>query len=389
MDKKGQTTLPMKLAFCLFKYFPFGGLQRDFRNIAEVCLKRGHEIFVYTMLWQGDKPDKFNITVLKPRGFTNHQRCWNFSDMANELISKTDFDLKIGFNKMHGLDIYYAADPCFKAKIYESNRKLKSVLPRYRTYIALEDAVFNKNSNTQIMLISEIEKPRYIKYYGTQSNRFHTLPPYISKDRFISDNNYDIRKKICNKLAIDFNNFLLLTVGSSFKTKGLDRSLRAIAGLPENLKSKTNLLIIGDDDPSSFIKLAKTLNIESKIFFLGGREDVPEFMAASDLLLHPAYTENTGTVLIEAMAAGLPVIVTDICGYAFHIKKADAGLIIQSPFKQENFNNMLAYMITSDYKQKWKENGLRYISENDFFSMPEKAADIIEAYVEKKRNIGT
>ncbi|NWF98885.1 MAG: glycosyltransferase family 4 protein [Nitrospirae bacterium] len=342
-----------------------------------------------TMLWKGDIPAGFNITVFKPKGMTNHQRCWNFSEIVNKHLSKTNFDLIIGFNKMHGLDIYYAADPCFKARVYESGSKIKKLLPRYRTYIALEKEVFDKKSNTKIMLISEIEKPKYIRYYGTQSSRFHILPPYISKDRIIRDENHNIRKKICNKLEIDFNHFLLLTVGSSFKTKGLDRSLRAIAALPENLKNKTILLIIGDDNSSPFIKLAKKLNIDSRIIFLGGREDVPEFMAASDLLLHPAYTENTGTVLIEAMAAGLPVIATEICGYSFHIRKADAGLLIPSPFKQHDFNNMLSYMMTSDYKQKWKENGLRYISRNDFFSMPEKAADIIEKYAEQKRNIGT
>lgn len=379
----------MKLAFCLFKYFPFGGLQRDFRHIAEECLKRGHEVFVNTMLWQADMPEGFNITIFKPKALTNHKRCWNFSVIVNEYLSERNFDLIIGFNKMHGLDIYYAADPCFKARIYESGVKIKSILPRYKTYIALEKAVFEKKSNTQIMLISEAEKPKYIKYYGTQSNRFHVLLPYISKDRVINNNKSIIRKKICNNLGINYSNFLLLMVGSSFKTKGLDRSLKAIASLPENLKNKTILLVIGDDNPLPFIKLAKKLNIESRIIFLGGREDVPEFMAASDLLVHPAYTENTGTVLIEAMAAGLPVIVTEICGYAFHIRKADAGLLIPSPFKQHIFNNMLAYMMTSDYKQKWENNGLRYIYENDFFSMPEKAVDIIEAYAEQKRNVRT
>jgi UDP-glucose:(heptosyl)LPS alpha-1,3-glucosyltransferase len=44
----------MKLAFCLFKYFPYGGLQRDFLRIARVCRERGHEVHVYTMQWEGD-----------------------------------------------------------------------------------------------------------------------------------------------------------------------------------------------------------------------------------------------------------------------------------------------------------------------------------------------
>ena len=43
----------MQLAFVLYKYFPFGGLQRDFMRIALECQKRGHQIRVYTLIWEG------------------------------------------------------------------------------------------------------------------------------------------------------------------------------------------------------------------------------------------------------------------------------------------------------------------------------------------------
>jgi UDP-glucose:(heptosyl)LPS alpha-1,3-glucosyltransferase len=39
----------MQLAFCLYKYFPFGGLQRDFLRIALACQARGHAMRVYTL----------------------------------------------------------------------------------------------------------------------------------------------------------------------------------------------------------------------------------------------------------------------------------------------------------------------------------------------------
>ena len=46
----------MQLAFVLYKYFPFGGLQRDFMRIALECQQRGHQIRVYTLIWEGDIP---------------------------------------------------------------------------------------------------------------------------------------------------------------------------------------------------------------------------------------------------------------------------------------------------------------------------------------------
>ncbi|MBL0716563.1 MAG: glycosyltransferase, partial [Desulfosarcina sp.] len=134
----------------------------------------------------------------------------------------------------------------------------------------------------------------------------------------------------------------------------------------------------GNDKIKHFKKLAVREGVAERVYFLGGRNDIPELLAASDILLHPAYHENTGTVLIEALAAGLPVIVTEVCGYSFHIKNADAGKIIPSPFQQKTFNNILLSMLTSEKKRDWKNNGKKYIDSMDIFRMPEKIADIIE-----------
>jgi UDP-glucose:(heptosyl)LPS alpha-1,3-glucosyltransferase len=141
--------------------------------------------------------------------------------------------------------------------------------------------------------------------------------------------------------------------------------------------------VIGRGKPKPFENIAKRLNVAGSLVFLGGRDDVPRFMKASDLLVHPAYSENAGTVLIEAMAAGLPVLATDICGYALHILKAGAGLLIPSPYKQANFNALLRQMITSPERETWKSSGVDYVNRNDFFSRPEKAADIIESLAAK------
>ncbi|EGM9807424.1 glycosyltransferase family 4 protein, partial [Salmonella enterica subsp. enterica serovar Enteritidis] len=51
----------MRVAFCLYKYFPFGGLQRDFMRIAQTVAARGHQVRVYTQSWEGECPDNFEL----------------------------------------------------------------------------------------------------------------------------------------------------------------------------------------------------------------------------------------------------------------------------------------------------------------------------------------
>jgi UDP-glucose:(heptosyl)LPS alpha-1,3-glucosyltransferase len=57
----------MQLAFVLYKYFPFGGLQRDFMRIALECQQRGHKIRVYTLIWEGDMPPGFEVLGRRSR----------------------------------------------------------------------------------------------------------------------------------------------------------------------------------------------------------------------------------------------------------------------------------------------------------------------------------
>ncbi|EKD53704.1 MAG: hypothetical protein ACD_60C00160G0026 [uncultured bacterium] len=369
----------MKLAFCLFKYFPFGGLQRDFLRIAKECVRRGHTVNVYTMAWDGKIEPDFSITVLSSKGWQNHTRIKCFTAQFQQEMLDNPHDLIVGFNKMPGLDMYYAADTCFQAKARAKHGMWYRLLPRYHHLIACERAIFAKDARTEILSISKIQQAEFIRCYETPLSRFHLLPPGIAKERIAPANADEIRAATRHAYHVKENQFLCVFVGSGFKTKGLDRVLLGMAFLPQDVKERTKLIVLGKDSPRIFKKQAKQLGIESQVIFLGGRDDVLKFMLAADLLVHPAYNENTGTVLLEALAAGLPVLTTDVCGYAHYITEADAGTVLPSPFQQNEFNRALFLMLTSKKQSHWQKNGLSFAAKADIYSMPERAVDLIES----------
>ncbi len=125
----------------------------------------------------------------------------------------------------------------------------------------------------------------------------------------------------------------------------MDRSLKALAALPADLKKRTRLFVIGQDDPKLFQMQSATLGLGDNVTFLKGRSDIPRFLLGADLLIHPAYNENTGTVLLEALVAGLPVLVSAVCGYAHYIAEADAGLVLDEPFDQAQLTQYLTGML--------------------------------------------
>jgi UDP-glucose:(heptosyl)LPS alpha-1,3-glucosyltransferase len=367
----------MKLGFILFDYFPFGGLQRDCVKIARTCAARGHSVTLLTRTWQGDKPADLDIAVLGRRGFSNISRNRHFLRQLDSRLPALEFDGVVGFNKMPGLDVYFGADPCYLARIQRTQPWWCRWLPRYRHFASLERAVFARGVPTQIMLLAPQEIPVYRSYYDTE-DRFHVLPPNVTRRTFSADEQAAARRRLRAENNWPANGRLLVFVGSDFKRKGLDRALRALAALPAELRANTRLAVLGQDGSRSFQRLAASLKAGAQVHFLGGRHDVPDWMMAADALIHPAHSETAGMVLVEALTFGLPVLTTDVCGYAFHIAKAGAGIVLPSPFNPEQCNSALVEMLTSDKSSAWRTNGLAYAAKEDLYSCHERAADIIE-----------
>jgi UDP-glucose:(heptosyl)LPS alpha-1,3-glucosyltransferase len=374
----------MRLGFVLFKYFPYGGLQRDMLRIAQACQARGHEIFVYTLSWEGEIPEDFQVQVLPIKRWTNHAKYAAFHAELQSRFQQDGIEGVVGFNRMPDLDVYYAADPCFRAKVHTKYNSMARLTPRYRHFLDFEEAVFSPGSKTHVLMISQPQLELFREHYRTQRNRLHLLPPGIARDRVAPPNAAEVRAEFRREFGLGEQDRLLLAIGSGFKTKGLDRSLKALAALPKELRSRTRLIAMGNDNPRSFIRMAKRLGLADQFEIMSGRDDVPRFLQGGDLLIHPAYYENTGTVLLEALVAGLPVLTTDSCGYAGHVERSGAGRVVPSPFEQARLNRDLAEMLESPERGLWREKGIAYGQEQDLYSMPELAADIIIKQVAAK-----
>ena len=367
----------MQLAFALFHYFPYGGLERDMLTIARTCQARGHDVTIFTGAWQGERPADMRIVELPVKAGTNHGRAQAFAAALQKPLRSLPNACVIGFNKMPGLDVYYAADVCFAAKAFEERSFLYRLTPRSRRYLALEKAVFDRHSATEVLMISKAQIGVYQRYYQTPSERLHLLPPGIRRECIMPANYATERDRLRAQFRLPNDALQILFVGSDYQRKGLDRALRGIAALSEPLRRRIQLRIAGQDKVAPFVNLARTLDIGNQVHFLGPRDDIPQLMWSSDLLLHPAYSEAAGLVLLEAMVAGLPVVASRVCGHAHYIAEHSMGATLNNPITPDEVADAITSVLTQP-RELWRERSRTMTATADIFSMPERAADIIE-----------
>ncbi|MGI9328217.1 MAG: glycosyltransferase family 4 protein [Pseudomonadales bacterium] len=361
----------------LFKYFPYGGLQRDFMGVAQRALAAGYRVRVYVLSWEAElapelqnNPD-FHLQVIEVPGVLNHVRYRRFAQQMHEHLKLFPVECLIGFNKMPGLDAYYAADTCYEHKAQEMRPAYYRHTARYRHFADFERAVFAEEASTFVFLITETQRQQFQQHYHTPDARLALLPPSVSADRRRPHNWAQVRAEFRRDFGYSEAENLLLLVGSGFITKGLDRAIFALASLPSELRNNTRLLVVGQDAPGPFESLAEERGIADRLSIFSGRDDVPRFLQGVDLMVHPAVLESGGIVLLEALIAGLPVLTTASCGFAHYVSEAGGGEVLPEPFNQQLLNErLLALLCDDDLRQRYRDAGVQFATRADRFDMP-------------------
>lgn len=369
----------MRLAFLLYQYIPYGGLQRDLRSLVTELVQRGHHCRVYCRASQGAVFEGAEVRRVPAASISEHRRSQRFHTWVRSDLARDPVEGVIGFNAMPGLDVYYAAAPCYLDEILLERGGLYRRSARFRHFAAWERAVFAPDSATHVLLLSASQRDTFEQHYHTPPQRMHLLPPGVTVDRRAPTDASGRRKVVRASLGVEPQEMTLLFVGSRFFTQGLDRAITALAQLravQPNVKSR--LLVVGQDQPRRLQRLAKRLGVAAGVEFLGGRDDVTDLMLGADLLVHPARTEVAGSVLLEALAAGLPVVATDVCGYAQHIKAARAGILLPAPFSQQQLDRAVLRCIDGVFRAECRSSALLYARLTDLYSRQRLAADLIE-----------
>jgi UDP-glucose:(heptosyl)LPS alpha-1,3-glucosyltransferase len=367
----------MKIALGIFRLLPAGGLERHALKLAELLVARGHRVTLHTTAGAETAPPGIETVTFARAGWTNHGALEAFSSRFTAATSR-DFDLVVGFQKFRNLDVLFCADWCF----VDRPRPLwQRLLPRYRTMAALERACLGPEAETRIIALASPQLDAYVRAYATPSRRLAVLPPTVEPSwRPSAAPAPEQRAALRAKYGLDERGVIWLWVGLQPRVKGLDRAIAALAKQPDAC-----LLVCGAEKSSrqlsALMAHANRSGLAERIRTFGMVPDsraLGELFAAADLLVHPARLDVTGTVILEAIVSGLPVITTGNCGYSVHVTAADGGIVLPVPFDPASLDRALA-AADAPRRAVWSANCLTYGSRPALYSGLARAADLVEA----------
>ena len=275
---------------------------------------------------------------------------------------------------MPGTPFHFCGDACFLEKFQTSQPALARLLPRYRHFLSNERLVFGAGADTHIFFLAAPDITTYRQHYQLADHRITLLPPWLRPAEPSGLPRAEIRRRIRAELGLPEGDQLLLFVGSNFKLKRVDKIIEALPLLADPI----HLAICGNDDPGPPTKLANSLGVARRVHVMGPRDDIPAWMTAADLLVHPSSRETAGMVLVEALTYGLPVTCTRLCGYASHVADAGGHLLSNDCTPAEIAsvaNNMLAHQASH------REKALAWSSHPEHYRTADVILDRIRASI--------
>ncbi len=197
----------------------------------------------------------------------------------------------------------------------------------------------------------------------------------VAMDRFLGARS---RSEVRAELGISEGALVFVIVANLIPYKGHADLLNAFETIKHRLPRDWVCLCIGRDDgiENALQDQAERLGITAYIRFLGSRKDVPDLLAAADIGVLCSHEEGFSNAILEGMAAGLPMVVTDVGGNAEAVTDGETGLVVPPHSPDQLGVALLSLVDNPDRRYEMGECGKRRVLK--LFSMQA----CLQAYVD-------
>lgn len=206
----------------------------------------------------------------------------------------------------------------------EHGRHYPEILSRKKNVV---NKIIIQSLTHRIVAVSQDVKMRLVAYEGISNDRIDVIYNGVRNPSAVSD---ERRRELRGELGLEPDDFIIGSVGRLDAIKNIPLLLRAFQEAGKTSR-KLKLMLVGDGpEKEALSNLVGKLQIEKDVVFTGYRKDATDLLQCMDAFVLCSFSEGTSMALLEAMAAGVPVIVTDVGGNPELVEQYRNGWVVPS-----------------------------------------------------------
>jgi len=325
----------LKIAVLIWDFVTTGGAERYAWEVTH-RLAREHDVHVFCQNWDPAVDGTITIhripnPIIKP----SFLRQLLFAFFTRRALDDS-FDIIHTHDPVTRFDLLTVHCPCYRGFITAQRARIKrffvwlSVItsPRSLSYLWIERKQFTVRPDRRFLVVSETVQRDVQLNYGVPDTMFSRAYPGVDYERIVQILRTVDRQALRYAHGFQREDTVILFVGTEFKRKGLDTLLSALQYIP---RSNVKLLVAGGGGGllERYLDKVTAMGLAKRVRFTGLVEDVFSLYAAADMFVLPTLSDPCPMAPLEAMACGLPVIMSSMpyCGTAEHVQDGEAILL--------------------------------------------------------------
>ena len=321
-----------------------GGAERSVVEQAAALQTMGYEVNVLAATGQTNTQ---NIHILRPHVARKRTCYFSFAGALKKYLSEHHYDIIHSVVPLGFADVYqprggtYAESilrnaASYQNKLIESYKRITAFANLRRTILLrAEKKLCKKPDSPLIVALSQYVAEQFRRHYGLGDDRLTVIPNGVKTDNQIDPARTDrLRAQILAELGLAQRDkpVLFLFVANNFRLKGLAVLIKAMQWQrTDNMGHQVYLIVVGAGRPHKYRRLAKELGVHKKIIFLGAIRDIQNTLAIADVAVLPTFYDPSSRFILEAIAAGKPVITTSFNGATDLFTNNRHGKVIDKP----------------------------------------------------------
>jgi glycosyltransferase involved in cell wall biosynthesis len=220
--------------------------------------------------------------------------------------------------------------------------------------------------NDYVIAVSEATRRYHVRFNRVRRSRIETVFNFVDP-RWTSRVCEDARARVRAEFGVDDSSPLIGTVGWLIPRKGQIYLIRALPKILRAAPAAKLVAIGGAGRRGKYLPRvqneAERLGVADHFIWAGVRDDMEQLYPALDLLVHPALEEPMGRVLMEAMAAGVPVVTSDVTGTSECVADGQTGLLVPPRDPDALAEATIALLRDPERRRQFGEAGVRRVEE--------------------------
>lgn len=341
-----------RIAVVIPKYGLVGGAEGFAAELTErLAGDPRWEFHVFANRWIA-RSDRIRFHRVPVISFPKFLTTPSFAFFADRRIRKAKIDLIHTHERIFQADLFTMHGVPHRYWIREVRRKGMSLYDRATARV--EDSLVHNPRCRLFLPVSGLTREIFLREYNVDPDLVRVVPPGVDPGRYEGLDRCRCREEIIRRFGIGSDEKIVLFVSMNFEIKGLDaliNSLAALGGKPS--APAFRLLVVGKGNIRKYQDLAASVGIGGRVIFTGiiPREKLASFYVASDIYAMLSRFDTFGMVVLEAMAASLPVLVSDRVGARDLVHDRINGFVVPAGAGTEEIAQKLGLMLREDVRE--------------------------------------